>query len=92
MQQSTIIWYHIGVTQPIVPSQPLPCLPAIPHNALVVVEGRAPIWYYGRAFHALHGKAMAVAVYDPRLGVVIVASHTPLYAEGDVLELEQQSL
>jgi len=39
-------------------------------------------------FHKLHGSpAGAVATYDPRLGAVVVASHTPGLSDGDVLEM-----
>ena len=54
----------------------------------MVVEGRAPIWRYGMALHLLHGSpAAAIAFYDPRLGAVIVASHSPEYAIGQVVDL-----
>ena len=83
-----VVFYSIGVDRPITPDEPLPPLPAIPRGALVVIEGRAPIWRYGMAFHRLHGSAAgAVAVFDPRLGTVVVASHTPGFKEGQVLEL-----
>lgn len=83
-----VVFYSIGVDRPITPDEPLPPLPAIPRGALVVIEGRAPIWRYGVAFHRLHGSpAGAVAVFDPRLGAVVVASHTPGFKEGQVLEL-----
>ncbi|NLX98469.1 MAG: CRISPR-associated protein Csx3 [Rhodopirellula sp.] len=83
-----IVFYSIGVDHPIRPDEPLPPLPEIPRGALVVIEGRAPIWRYGRAFHLLHGSAAAaLAVYDPRLGAVVVASHTPELREGEVLDL-----
>ncbi len=49
-----IIFYSIGVDHPITPDEPLPLLPRIPRGALVVIEGRAPIWRYGLAFHKLH--------------------------------------
>lgn len=82
------IFYRIGVDQPIMPDEPLPLLPDIPRGALVVVEGRAPIWRYGMAFHRLHGSpAGAVAVYDPRLGAVVIASHHPKWREGQVLDV-----
>jgi CRISPR-associated protein Csx3 len=83
-----IVFYSLGVAQPIEPDEPLPPLPTIPRGALVVLEGRAPIWRYGLAFHRLHGSpAGAIAVYDPRLGAVVVASHRPEFAEGQVLDV-----
>jgi len=83
-----IICYSIGVDQPIRPEEPLPALPEIPRGALVVIEGRAPIWRYGMAFHKLHGSAAgAIAVFDPRLGAVVVASHRPEFREGQVLDM-----
>lgn len=85
---NSIVVYHIGVEAPITPAEPLPELPAIPRGSLVVLEGKAPVWRYVKAFHTLHGLTSAVGVYDPRLGVVIVASHSPDYAEGDVLDIE----
>ena len=78
--------YSIGTETPITPGDPLPELPEIPMGALVVVEGRAPIWRYGMALHRLHGSpAGAVAVFDPRLGAVVVMSHHPEFREGDVI-------
>jgi len=83
-----IVFYHIGVDSPISPDEPLPPLPPIPRGALVVVEGRAPIWRYGLALHRLHGSpAGAIAFFDPRLGAVIVASHTPDYRPGQVIDV-----
>ena len=82
------VFYSIGVETPILPSEPLPPLPEIPRGAVVIVEGRAPIWRYGMAFHKLHGSpAAAVAVYDPRLGAVVVASHHPDYNEGQIIDV-----
>jgi len=83
-----IVFYRIGVDHAIEPDEPLPLLPTIPRGAVVVVEGKAPIWRYGIAFHRLHGSpAGAVAVYDPRLGAVIVASHRPGLSEGQILDV-----
>ena len=42
------------------------------------------------AFHKLHGLASAVAVYDPRLGAVVVASHTADYWEGQILDVKPE--
>ena len=87
-----VIFYPIGVDQPIATGEPLPPLPKIPRGALVVVEGRAPIWRYGMAFHLLHGSpAGAIAVFDPRLGAVVVASHHPSWREGQVIEIDSPS-
>jgi len=83
-----IVFYAIGVDEPITPAEPLPPVPEIPRGSVVVVEGRAPVWRYGMALHRLHGSAAAaVAVYDPRLGAVIVASHHPAYREGQLIDV-----
>jgi CRISPR-associated Csx3 family protein len=80
------IYYDIGVDAPITPAEPLPDLPEIPAGAVVVITGRAPIWRYGAAFHKLHGSpAGVVCCHDPRLGDVVVASHKPGVAEGQIL-------
>lgn len=79
------VFYPISVDRPITPQEPPP---PIPKGSIVVIDGWAPIWRYGMAFHRLHGSpAGAVAVNDPRLGAVVVASHTPGIAEGDVIDV-----
>jgi CRISPR-associated protein Csx3 len=76
------------VLSPITPAEPLPPLPTIPRCSLVIVEGRAPIWRYGMALHLLHGSpAAAIAFYDPRLGAVIVATHSPQWQVGQVVDV-----
>ena len=80
-------FYHIGVNAPITPEEPLPELPTIKPGDLVTIEGRAPIWRYCIALHKLHGSAAgAVGIFDPRLGIVIVVSHSPNYQVGDILK------
>lgn len=92
MSEPRIVRYAIGVIEPITPDEPLPDLPPIPRGSLVVIEGRAPIWRYGLAFHRLHGSAAAaVAVYDPRLGAVVVASHHPDFRDGQIINIEFES-
>ena len=84
-----VVFYSIGVDKPIDPEEPLPPLPEIPRGVLVVIEGRAPIWRYGMAFHELHGSpAGAIAVFDPRLGAVVIASHRPQWHEGQVIDVD----
>jgi len=83
----TVRW-DIGVDGPITPKEPLPEMPKIPRGAVLILEGRGPIWRYGMALHKAHGSpAVAIAVYDPRLGAVVVASHSLKISEGDILEV-----
>lgn len=80
------IIYDIGVDAPISPNEMLPEVPAeISAGTIVVLTGRAPIWRYCQAFHKVHGLACAIATHDPRLGDVVVASHTPGLKEGDII-------
>jgi CRISPR-associated protein Csx3 len=80
--------YSIAVPSPITPSEPLPSLPEIPRGSLVIVEGRAPIWRYGMALHQLHASpAAAIAFYDPRLGAVVVATHSQEWQVGQVVDV-----
>ena len=53
----------------------------------VVLTGRAPIWLYGWLVHECHFTRW-VACYDPRLGAVVVESHTPEVRVGQVIPLE----
>ncbi|MBK1986917.1 CRISPR-associated protein Csx3 [Sphaerospermopsis aphanizomenoides BCCUSP55] len=52
----------------------------------VVISGRAPIWLYGYLIHELHPTAW-VACYDPRMGAVVVATHTRLVHIGQVIKI-----
>ena len=52
----------------------------------IVVEGRAPIWLYSYLVHQCHPAAW-VGCYDPRLGAVVVATHTHAVAIGQVLPI-----
>lgn len=89
-KETDIVFYNIGVEEVVAPSDPLPEPPKIPRGALVVVTGRAPIWRYGMAFHRLHGSpAGAVAVFDPRIGAVVVASHVKKYSEGQIVDVPE---
>ena len=86
MARKPVIW-DIGVDAPISPSDPLPAMPAVPRGGLLVISGRAPVWRYGMAIHAAHGSpAGAVATFDPRLGAVVVMSHSPDWVVGQVVD------
>lgn len=52
----------------------------------VVISGRAPIWLYAHLVHELHPIAW-VACYDPRLGAVVVATHSRQVRVGQVIPL-----
>jgi len=51
----------------------------------VVLTGRAPIWLYGWLVHECHFTRW-VACYDPRLGAVVVSSHSPDVQVGQVID------
>jgi len=81
-------FWNIGVDGPCTPTDPLPPLPEIERGGLLVIGGRAPVWRYGMAIHKAHGSpAGAVATYDPRLGAVVVATHSLKYKEGQVIDV-----
>ncbi len=84
-----IVFWNIGVSDPVTPADPIPTMPNIPKGALLVIGGRAPIWRFGLAFHAAHGSAAgAIASFDPRLGAVVVATHTPAIAGGAIINVD----
>lgn len=57
----------------------------LPGDKPVLLNGRGPVWGYGMLIHASH-PTPSVATYDPRLGgYVVVATHTDLYALGQVI-------
>ncbi len=60
--------------------------PGLETRGGVVVSGRAPIWLYAYLVHELHPVAW-VACYDPRLGAVVVATHSRQVQTGQVLPL-----
>jgi CRISPR-associated protein Csx3 len=49
--------------------------PGIDTTVGVVITGRGPIWLYTYLVHELHPTAW-VACYDPRLGAVVVTTHS----------------
>lgn len=88
----TVVYYSIAVDAPITPDEPLPSLPEIPRGALVVIEGRAALRHGVSPAPRLHGSpAGAIAVFDPRLGAVVVASHHPNWREGRVVDVDSPS-
>ncbi|HIK55450.1 MAG TPA: CRISPR-associated protein Csx3 [Synechococcales cyanobacterium M55_K2018_004] len=61
--------------------------PGIDTRGGVVISGRAPIWLYAYLVHELHPTAW-VACYDPRLGAVVVATHSRQAQIGQVFPMD----
>lgn len=61
--------------------------PSIDTTGGVVISGRAPIWLYSYLVHELHPTAW-VACYDPRLGAIVVSTHSRLARIGQVLPVK----
>uniref|UniRef100_UPI0024931F72 CRISPR-associated protein Csx3 n=1 Tax=Pyramidobacter piscolens TaxID=638849 RepID=UPI0024931F72 len=45
----------------------------------------------GGVYPARQGGGAAVATYDPRLGAVVVASHSPECREGQILDVKPEA-
>jgi len=60
--------------------------PGIDTRGGVVLSGRAPIWLYAHLVHELHPTAW-VACHDPRLGAVVVSTHSRQVQVGQVIPL-----
>ena len=50
----------------------------------VILSGRGPIWLYAFLAHHYHPTRW-IAIFDPRLGAVVVESHDPGKRVGDVI-------
>jgi CRISPR-associated protein Csx3 len=62
--------------------------PGIDTRVGVAIDGRGPIWLYGYLIHELHPTAW-VACNDPRIGAIVVATHTKGVRVGQILQLGQ---
>lgn len=60
--------------------------PSVPAGKGVILSGRGPIWLYGYLIHHYH-PATFIATYDPRIGAVVVESHTSKYRIGDIIKI-----
>lgn len=61
-------------------------LPPVPPQKGVILSGRAPIWLYVFLAHHFH-PARWIAVYDPRIGAIVVESHHPTKRVGEVVQI-----
>ncbi len=69
---------------------PLKLPPGMDPRVGTILSGRAPIWLYTYLAHECHPTAW-LACYDPRLGAIVVATHTPKVQIGQVLPLLPES-
>lgn len=53
----------------------------------IVLEGKGPIWLYGCLVHECHAAAW-VGCYDPRLGAIVISTHSPDVNVGQVFKLD----
>lgn len=61
-------------------------LPKVALDRGVILSGRGPVWLFARLVHHYH-PARWIAVCDPRIGYIVVQSHSKEYTEGEVLEI-----
>ncbi|MEA5420424.1 CRISPR-associated ring nuclease Crn3/Csx3 [Spirulina sp. CCNP1310] len=61
--------------------------PGLDYSQGIVLEGKGPIWLYGYLVHECHPAAW-VGCYDPRLGAIVISTHTPNLNVGEVFKLE----
>jgi len=82
----TVIYFELGgvITPDILRKINVP--KAYPKNG-VIISGRGPIWLYCYLTHCYHYCAW-VATHDPRLGAVIVQSHTPDKEVGEIIPFD----
>ncbi len=77
---------HFELENPIKPEELKDLeIPKVNPRKGVIISGRGPIWLHCFLAHKFHHTKF-VAIYDPRLGAVVVQSHTDL-KEGDVLDV-----
>lgn len=96
LRRDDMVVLHISLARPITVEESkhiVEAVNALRHELaradLVAISGRGPIWMYGKLLHALLHVTRAVAFYDPKVGFVIVASHTPQYQDMQVIPVPE---
>jgi len=46
------------------------------NDELVALSGRGPIWLYMMIQHYLHGSVANLGMFDPKVGVIVIAVHS----------------
>ena len=88
-----MLMLHIDLLKPVEPKQIQEILKLV--DAMVpaggpegiCLSGRLPVWLFGALVHHFHPRPY-VCVFDPRLGGVVVATHSTQASLGDVLPLD----
>lgn len=73
-----------GVTTPSEFSEAVAELGELGGNTPIIFDGRGPVWGYGMLIHSAHPTPW-IAVRDPRLGAVVIATHSPDQQVGNVI-------
>ena len=61
--------------------------PEVPFGAKVVLSGRMPNWLVASLAMAYHGRAKAVACFQPGVGATVAWTHSPDVALGSVIDV-----
>lgn len=61
--------------------------PEVPFGSKVVLSGRMPNWLVASLAMAYHGRAKAVACFQPGVGATVAWTHSPEVALGSVVEV-----
>lgn len=78
-----IIKKNNGIITPFDLPQLLEKIPSINPKG-IVIGGRLPVWVYGTIIHHLHPSTW-VAIFDPRLGGIVVMTHTTERTIGEII-------
>lgn len=87
-----IIPYYIDSPVFSSPSYPLPVIPNISDQDLVVIVGRAPLFRFIQAFRALlkHG-VKNIGIFDQRFGVIVIYSEEEKYIENSIMDIFEEN-
>jgi CRISPR-associated protein Csx3 len=84
LDEFTVVSFELDIIGPEVLKSLKP--PEVNMAKGVVLSGRGPIWFYCYLTHHYHPTRF-IAIYDPRIGAVVIESHWPSYRVGDVLNV-----
>ena len=88
---------NIQLERPITPAeleelgrQVVAAATAAREGQLVALSGRMPVWAYSYLTHAVAHLVPALGVFDPKIGIVVVASHTPKWVTGETINVPEE--